>query len=98
VPIGEWLRGPLRGMAHDLLSADRLGRQGYLDPVVVSRLLDEHDRGLADHRKPLWTLLAFQLWLDHYGPTAPRAGDDVPPRASKAPRVDADLSHRTGVQ
>jgi asparagine synthase (glutamine-hydrolysing) len=67
VPIGEWLRGPLRSMAHDLLSPARVSRDGYFDAREVARLLDEHDRGLADHRKPLWTLLAFQLWSDHYG-------------------------------
>ncbi|MCK6546041.1 asparagine synthase (glutamine-hydrolyzing) [Myxococcota bacterium] len=97
VPIGEWLRGPLRGMAHDLLSRDRVRREGYLDPETVARLLDEHERGVADHRKPLWTLLAFQLWLDHHGPASPRAGDE--PRPAKAPRADAaHLSVGAGVQ
>jgi asparagine synthase (glutamine-hydrolysing) len=67
VPIGEWLRGPLKAMAHDLLAPDRLRREGYFDPKETSRLLDEHSRGAADHRKPLWTLLAFQLWLDNFG-------------------------------
>lgn len=70
VPIGEWLRGPLRSMAGDLLSPARVKRDGYFDPQEVTRLLEEHDRGAADHRKPLWTLLAFQLWLDHYGPSS----------------------------
>lgn len=67
VPIGEWLRGPLAGMARDLLAPDRLRREGFFDPAETTRLLDEHSNGTADHRKPLWTLLAFQLWLDNFG-------------------------------
>lgn len=68
MPIGEWLRGPLNDLAHDLLSEPRLRREGLLDPAEVQRLLHEHEAGLADHRKPLWTILAFELWLDRYGP------------------------------
>lgn len=72
VPIGEWLRGPLQAMARDLLAPSRIRNQGYFDEKEVSRLLDEHQRGAFDHRKPLWTLLAFQLWLDRYGPGTAR--------------------------
>jgi asparagine synthase (glutamine-hydrolysing) len=71
VPVGEWLRGPLRDLARDLLSTHRLKAEGNFDPRFVTRLLDEHLRGVADHRKPLWTLLAFQLWNERYGPDSP---------------------------
>ena len=73
VPIGEWLRGPLKGLAHDLLAPDKLRREGWLDPAEVGRLLEEHQAGVADHRKPLWTLLAFELWLERFGPGVARA-------------------------
>lgn len=68
VPIADWIRGPLRGLAEDLLGGDRLRRQGWLDAGEVRRLLDEHFEGQADHRKPLWTLMAFQLWAQNHGP------------------------------
>jgi asparagine synthase (glutamine-hydrolysing) len=70
MPIAEWIRDPLNDMAHDLLSQPRLRREGFFDPLEVARLLDEHERGIADHRKPLWTLLAFELWMDRYGPSS----------------------------
>ncbi len=80
MPIGEWIRGPLNDLAHDLLSQPKLRREGLLDPLEVHRLLDEHERGFADHRKPLWTLLAFELWMERYGPgtasAAPIREDD----------------------
>jgi asparagine synthase (glutamine-hydrolysing) len=72
MPIGEWIRGPLNDLAHDLLAAPRLVREGFLDPQEVGRLLDEHERGVADHRKPLWTLMAFELWIERFGPGTER--------------------------
>ena len=68
VPIGMWLRGPLKDMAASLLSESKIAREGLLDPLEVMRLFDEHQRGVADHRKPLWTILALELWNEHYGP------------------------------
>ncbi len=67
VPIGSWLRGPLSGLAQDLLNEDRLRRGGLFVPERVTRMLRAHLDGTADHRKPLWTVLAFELWRDQYG-------------------------------
>jgi asparagine synthase (glutamine-hydrolysing) len=64
--VARWLRGDLSGLLDELLSPSRLRRQGLFRPDVVSRRIDEHRRGLRDHRKPLWTLLMFQLWWDHW--------------------------------
>ena len=70
MPIGQWLRGPLRELGETLLSTARLESAGFFQPDVVRRLWSEHQRGSADHRKPLWTLLVFQLWLERHGPQA----------------------------
>ncbi|MFQ5793193.1 MAG: asparagine synthase (glutamine-hydrolyzing), partial [Acidobacteriota bacterium] len=66
IPMAKWLRGPLKDLATDLLAPDRLRRAGLFQPAEVQRLLDEHLRGRFDHRKPLWTLLAFELWRERY--------------------------------
>ncbi|MCB9651483.1 MAG: asparagine synthase (glutamine-hydrolyzing) [Deltaproteobacteria bacterium] len=68
VPIAQWIRGPLRDLAHDLLDPAKLRREGLLNADEVTRLLREHDEGRADHRKPLWTLMALELWMERYGP------------------------------
>ena len=47
-----------------LLSEARLREQGIFNPVAVRALMDEHVSGRADLRKPLWTLLVFQLWQE----------------------------------
>ncbi|MCC7385732.1 MAG: asparagine synthase (glutamine-hydrolyzing) [Deltaproteobacteria bacterium] len=84
VPVAEWLRGPLREYAAALLAPERLRREGYFSPEGVARLWNEHQSGAADHRKPLWTLLAFQLWLERYGPGGVHL-DAPPPRSSLEP-------------
>jgi asparagine synthase (glutamine-hydrolysing) len=62
MPVGAWLNGSLRELAHDLLSPDSLRAAGLFRPEPVARMLDEHHRRVRDHRKPLWTLLVFELW------------------------------------
>lgn len=62
VPVGQWLRGELKGLATDLLSPAALRRQGIFQTTTVQRLLADHLDGRADNRKELWTLMCFQLW------------------------------------
>ena len=66
IPVAAWLRGPLRGWMTDLLADSRIRSQGLFRPEFVNRLVDEHLRGVKDHRKPLWTLLIFQMWYDRW--------------------------------
>jgi asparagine synthase (glutamine-hydrolysing) len=62
VPIGGWLRGPLREWAETLLDERRLREQGYFEPAPVRQLLDRHLSGAADEGARLWDLLMFQAW------------------------------------
>jgi asparagine synthase (glutamine-hydrolysing) len=62
MPIGPWLRVELRSLLEEDLGEARLRRDGLFAPAPLRRLVDEHVAGRADHRKPLWTLLAFQRW------------------------------------
>jgi asparagine synthase (glutamine-hydrolysing) len=51
---------------NQLLDRDRLKRQQLFDPTEIHRRIAEHQSGAHDHRKPLWTLLVFQLWWDQW--------------------------------
>jgi asparagine synthase (glutamine-hydrolysing) len=66
VPFAKWLKGELRPLARDLLSPERLRRGGLFNPDYVAKLQDEHERGVANHRKLLWTLLSFELWRESF--------------------------------
>jgi asparagine synthase (glutamine-hydrolysing) len=64
IPLGEWLRGPLRDWAEDLLSQERLQSEGYLNPMLVRETWQQHLSGRHDWPHHLWSVLMFQAWLD----------------------------------
>ena len=66
MPVAKWLTGPLRPLVEDMLSGERLRRDGLFNADCVQSLLDDHMQHRSDHRKLLWTLLAFQLWHDKW--------------------------------
>ncbi len=77
VPVAEWLKFNLRPLARDLLSPERVRRAGVFNPEYVARLQAEHERGVANHRKLLWTLLMFELWHESFVETPRRIETSV---------------------
>ena len=65
IPLDQWLRGPLREWAGDLLAEDRLRREGYLRPEPIVRTWQAHLRGEGSFGYRLWSVLMFQSWLEH---------------------------------
>ena len=65
VPIGDWLKGPLKDWAEDLLNVNRLKKEAYFDHIVVHSKWDEHINGEKDWSNLLWSILIFQIWLDN---------------------------------
>ncbi len=68
VPIGAWLRGPLRDWAEHLLATRRLEQQGILNTRLVRETWLKHLSGSHDSTQALWTVLMFQAWFDTYKP------------------------------
>ena len=62
VPIGQWLRGPLREWAQDLLAPAALAADGLFAPEPVQRRLHEHLTGRRNWQDALWAVLQFQAW------------------------------------
>jgi asparagine synthase (glutamine-hydrolysing) len=63
VPIGRWLRGPLRDWAAKYLGNERLGQIGVRNETALE-LFSEHCAHQADHARALWTLIVLSEWLD----------------------------------
>lgn len=68
LPIGAWLRGPLRPWAEELLAERRLMGQGLLDPAPIRRAWALHLSGTRDLAYELWDILALQAWIDEWMP------------------------------
>ena len=66
IPAAAWLRGDLEPFARETLSAETLRRQGFFEPRVVDRLLDDHVSGREDLSRQLWGLLSFTLWYERH--------------------------------
>ncbi|MFL1907922.1 asparagine synthase (glutamine-hydrolyzing) [Plesiomonas shigelloides] len=64
VPLGQWLRGPLRDWAEALLNKQRLEQEGYFNSIVVRHVWSDHLQGKCDHARKLWGILMFQAWLE----------------------------------
>jgi asparagine synthase (glutamine-hydrolysing) len=62
IPVGLWLRGPLRDWAESLLSREALDAEGLFDAEVVRARWQRHLDGTEDATQPLWSILMFQAW------------------------------------
>jgi len=63
LPLSEWLRGPLKFWAEDILSPKQIKDQGFLNEEIIFKRWQEHKSGARDWSNQLWGVLVFQLWL-----------------------------------
>ena len=64
VPLGDWLRGPLRDWVETLLSEQRLREGGLVDAQVVRRYWQEHLSGRHNWQYLLWDVLMLEAWRE----------------------------------
>ncbi len=64
VPLADWLRGPLKEWAEELLSSTRLKEENYFNFEIIRRIWKLHLTGKKDYSLKLWSILMFQAWLD----------------------------------
>jgi asparagine synthase (glutamine-hydrolysing) len=66
VPLGQWLAGPLRGWAEDLLAPDKLAQEGLLDARAVRDLWQRHLDKRAQNATALWNILMLRAWSERW--------------------------------
>lgn len=66
IPLGEWLRGPLRSWAEELLAPEKLSADELLDPVPIRLAWAEHLSGRRDWTHRLWVILMLQAWRERW--------------------------------
>ncbi len=62
-PVGEWLRGPLRG---ELEGSLRELSPGWFAASALQRVNGEHQSGARDHGRLLWSLMVLQRWISRH--------------------------------
>ncbi len=73
IPLGDWLRGPLRDWAEDLLDERRMEQEGVLRTPLIQRAWKEHLSGQRQGHYLIWDILMFQGWYRrwHSSPLEP---------------------------
>jgi asparagine synthase (glutamine-hydrolysing) len=99
IPLDNWLRGPLRDWAAGMLDEERLRREGLVEPQQIRRLWEEHLTGKGNWVRPLWCVLMFQAWLEHWH-TTPTQSSAAPfalaPRPNTAEPCLSDVGSAAG--
>jgi asparagine synthase (glutamine-hydrolysing) len=68
IPVAQWVCGELKELVTDTLAEGRIKREGLFNHQYVARILKEHFSRKIDHRKKIWSLLMFELWMQKYLP------------------------------
>lgn len=64
IPVGDWVRGPMREWAEALLSPKKIRDGGILHPARVQALWQGHLDGKTNTAPAVWSVLMLQAWLE----------------------------------
>ena len=80
VPVGAWLRGPLRDWGASQIERAAQAHDGLLDSAKIRYIWDAHQKGSADYSSQLWAVLVFTAWRDRWMGDAPEGATGAPAR------------------
>jgi asparagine synthase (glutamine-hydrolysing) len=66
VPIGAWLKGPLKNWTEDLLYSTNAITAFGLNQQTIQTVWRQHINGSHDHSHKLWALCMWLTWHDKY--------------------------------
>lgn len=66
IPLTQWLRGPLRDWAHDLVNEKKMSEQALLNVPTALKIFNDHMSGKADNGYMVWNIIMLQAWLNEH--------------------------------
>lgn len=66
IPLDDWFRGPLSGLAADTFASRAFRERGLINPATAAGLLAEHATGRTDRSETLWQVLCLELWAQRF--------------------------------
>jgi asparagine synthase (glutamine-hydrolysing) len=70
IPLGAWLRGPLRESMRRAVLNPALLETGIFNESYLKQMIDQHQSGAQDHTVSLWSVLMFEAFLRKNGAAA----------------------------
>jgi len=64
IPIGSWLRGPLKNWAENLIKKEKIEENGFFNHKIIQKFWDEHQTGYYDWTPRLWGVIVLQSWIE----------------------------------
>lgn len=66
IPLGAWLRGPLKDFVSEHLMSTGLRDTGIFKEKTIERMLGDHWRGMRNYESEIWAVLVFWIWYRQY--------------------------------
>jgi asparagine synthase (glutamine-hydrolysing) len=66
VPIGAWFRGPYAQVLDEYVLSSRATERGIFNADMVRTLVNQHQRGVANHSERLWSLVNLEMWFRRF--------------------------------
>ncbi|MFH1378803.1 MAG: asparagine synthase-related protein [bacterium] len=66
VPLGDWIKGPVKPLINELLHEKRIKQRGYFNPQGIAWMLARHTEGKENFTDQIWALLNLEIWHQTY--------------------------------
>ena len=67
MPIRHWFRGGLEAVAREMLLGPAARSAAFLERAEVQRLISDHQHGMRDFSRRIWSLLVLEQWCRVFG-------------------------------
>jgi len=66
VPLGKWFRGAYASVLDEHVLSSRAIERGIFNADFTRSLVEQHQRGVANHSERLWSLINLEMWFRRF--------------------------------